>query len=43
MGELMKGAGFIRTLLLRRMGSSLESGRKTALKMLGEGVLPEDA
>lgn len=42
LGELMKGSGFIRTLLLRRMGSSLEAGRKTAIKMLGEGHLLED-
>jgi hypothetical protein len=42
MGELMKGSGFIRTLLLRRMGSSLEAGRKTAVKMLGAGLLLED-
>lgn len=36
LGEIMKSAGFIRTLLLRRMGSSIEAGRLTALKMLGD-------
>ena len=29
-------AGFFRTLLLRRIGSTMESGRKTVEKMLGE-------
>lgn len=42
LGELMKGAGFIRTLLLRRIGSSLAAGRKTAEKMLGQGFLEEE-
>lgn len=36
LGEVMKSPGFIRTLLLRRMGSSIEAGRLTALKMLGK-------
>lgn len=36
LGEIMKSSGFIRTLLLRRMGSSIEAGRLTALKMLGK-------
>lgn len=35
LSELMKSAGFIRTLLLRRMGSSIEAGRQTAMKFLG--------
>lgn len=35
LGAVMKGAGFTRMLLLRRMGSSLEAGRRTALKFLG--------
>jgi ERCC4-related helicase len=35
LGEVMKGSGFIKTLLLRRIGSSMEAGRKTAIKMLG--------
>jgi len=42
LGELMKGSGFIRTLLLRRIGSSLMAGRKTAEKMLGQEFLEED-
>ncbi len=36
LGEIMKSSGFIRTLLLRRMGSSIEAGRLTAIKMLGK-------
>lgn len=35
LGEVMQSAGFIRTLLLRRMGSSIEAGRQTAMKFLG--------
>ncbi len=31
-----KGAGFLKTLLLRRVGSSIEAGRITATKMLKE-------
>ena len=31
----MKGAGFFKTLLLRRMGSSMEAGRRTIGKLLG--------
>lgn len=42
LGNLMQGAGFIRTLLLRRMGSSLDAGKKTAIKMLGAGIIQED-
>ena len=34
LGEIMKSSGFIKTLLLRRMGSSIEAGRKTAFKFL---------
>jgi superfamily II DNA or RNA helicase len=34
LGEIMRSAGFMRTMLLRRMGSSVEAGRKTAIKML---------
>lgn len=41
LGEIMRGARFMRTLLLRRMGSSIEAGRNTALKMLGTGVLQD--
>ena len=32
----VRSAGFFRTLLLRRIGSSMESGLKTVLKLLGE-------
>ena len=32
----MKGAGFFKTLLLRRLGSSIEAGRSTVSKLLGE-------
>jgi superfamily II DNA or RNA helicase len=34
LGERMKGAGFLKTLLLRRVGSSVFAGRRTAEKML---------
>ena len=33
--QRVKGAGFFKTLLLRRLGSSMEAGRKTVLKLLG--------
>ena len=36
--QRVKGAGFFKTLLLRRMGSSMESGRRTLRKLLGEEV-----
>ena len=42
LGVLMKGAGFVKTLLLRRMGSSLEAGRRTVTKMLGGGFQEEE-
>jgi hypothetical protein len=32
----VRGAGFFKTLLLRRMGSSMEAGRRTVAKLLGE-------
>ena len=35
LGSVMKGAGFTRMLLLRRMGSSLEAGKRTALVFAG--------
>ncbi|MEK7255885.1 MAG: helicase SNF2, partial [Bacteroidota bacterium] len=35
LGERMRSAGFMRTLLLRRIGSSIEAGKNTALKILG--------
>lgn len=34
--QRVKGAGFFKTLLLRRMGSSMEAGRRTIRKLLGE-------
>ncbi|MBP8824422.1 MAG: DEAD/DEAH box helicase family protein [Flavobacteriales bacterium] len=41
LSEIMRGSRFMRTLLLRRMGSSIEAGRLTALKMLGTGLLED--
>ena len=41
----VKGAGFFKTILLRRLGSSMEAGRKTIIKLLGhdiEGLDDED-
>jgi len=35
LGDRMKGSGFLKTLLLRRVGSSIAAGRKTAEQMLG--------
>ncbi len=35
-GQRMKAAGFLKTLLLRRMGSSIQSGLMTAQRMLGD-------
>jgi hypothetical protein len=32
----VRGAGFFKTLLLRRLGSSVEAGRRTVSKLLGE-------
>ena len=34
--QRVKGAGFFKTLLLRRLGSSMEAGRRTISKLLGE-------
>ena len=34
----VKGAGFFKTLLLRRLGSSMEAGRKTVTKLLGHDL-----
>jgi superfamily II DNA or RNA helicase len=34
LGERMQSSGFMRTMLLRRIGSSLEAGKKTAIRML---------
>jgi hypothetical protein len=35
LGARMRGSGFLKTLLLRRVGSSIAAGRKTAEQMLG--------
>jgi hypothetical protein len=37
----MRGAGFFKTLLLRRLGSSMEAGRNTVSKLLN--ISPETA
>ncbi len=34
------GGGFFKTLLLRRLGSSMEAGRRTVMKLLGEDPEP---
>lgn len=34
--QRVKGAGFFKTLLLRRIGSSMEAGRRTVARLLGE-------
>jgi PLD-like domain/Helicase conserved C-terminal domain/SNF2-related domain len=34
--QRVKGAGFFKTLLLRRLGSSMEAGRHTVRRLLGE-------
>lgn len=36
--ERIKGAGFFKTLLLRRLGSSMEAGRRTVTKLLGHDI-----
>lgn len=33
--QRVRGAGFFKTLLLRRLGSSMEAGRNTVMKLLG--------
>jgi PLD-like domain/Helicase conserved C-terminal domain/SNF2-related domain len=41
--QRVKGAGFFKTLLLRRLGSSMEAGRRTLSKLLGlEPDMPDD-
>lgn len=41
--QRVRGAGFFKTLLLRRLGSSMEAGRRTVRKLLGEEPdLPDD-
>jgi hypothetical protein len=34
--QRVKGAGFFKTLLLRRLGSSMEAGRRTIMRLLGQ-------
>ena len=34
--QRVRGAGFFKTILLRRLGSSMEAGRRTIRKLLGE-------
>lgn len=34
--QRVRGAGFFKTLLLRRLGSSMEAGRRTVVKLLGQ-------
>jgi superfamily II DNA or RNA helicase len=41
LGQRMRSAGFLRTMLLRRIGSSIEAGKNTAIKMIGD-TRPED-
>lgn len=36
--QRIKGAGFFKTLLLRRLGSSMEAGRRTVIKLLGQDL-----
>ncbi len=40
--QRVKSAGFLKTLVLRRLGSSVEAGRRTVLRLLDE-YLPEAA
>jgi len=43
LAQRVKGAGFFKTLLLRRLGSSMEAGRRTVAKLLGdEPDAPDD-
>ena len=42
LGQRNKGAGFLKTLLLKRIGSSIEAGRSTGNKMLNEWNLYVD-
>ncbi len=42
LSQRLKGSGFLKTLLLRRMGSSIEAGMATAQKLLGTWEPIED-
>ena len=39
LGQRLQGSGFLRTLLLRRVGSTIHAGQETAESMLGSGPL----
>ncbi len=40
--QRVRGAGFFKTLLLRRLGSSMEAGRRTVVKLLGKDYASVD-
>jgi superfamily II DNA or RNA helicase len=42
LGKRIKSGGFIKTLLLKRIGSTIYAGEQTALKMLNWGFTEED-
>ena len=42
LGKRIKGGGFIKTLLLKRVGSTIYAGEQTAIKMLNWGNILED-
>lgn len=43
LGQRVKGAGFLKTILLRRIGSTIEAGLSTARKLLGGDVTSDEA
>lgn len=42
LGKRIKGGGFIKTLLLKRVGSTIYAGEQTAIKMLNWGNISDD-
>ena len=42
LAQRVRGAGFFKTLLLRRLGSSIEAGRRTVGKLLGDEPVDTD-
>lgn len=42
LSQRVKGAGFLKTILLRRIGSTVEAGLSTAQKLLGGDVAPDE-
>ena len=42
LGRRIKSGGFIKTLLLKRIGSTIYAGEQTAIKMLNWGITEED-